>query len=53
LVWQFLAGAIQDALPDFGRAERHDATAYSFYVEKSNERDAERFSWLELSPMLG
>jgi hypothetical protein len=40
LVGQFLASAIEDAFPDFGGAERHDATAYPFYVEKSNERNA-------------
>jgi hypothetical protein len=44
LIGEFLAGAIEKPFPDFGGAERHDATAYAFYVEKSNERDANWFS---------
>jgi len=44
LIGEFLTGAIEDALPDFGGAERHDATGYRIYVEKSNEGDAKRFS---------
>jgi hypothetical protein len=47
-----LAGAIEEAFPNLSGAERHDATAYAVYVEKSNECDANWFTWLELSSML-
>jgi len=39
LIGELLTGAIEEAFPNFCRAERHDTLPYPVYVEKSNEQN--------------